>query len=130
MMSKRQVLRDAKQLFRLCLTDGWPDEKRVLQVVREVAESNRRGSRAVLKEFARQVRLREAERDAVVETAAPLPPELESSLRDGLARRYGPGLTPKFAVEPVLLGGVRIRVGSDVYDGSVRAGLEALEKSF
>jgi F-type H+-transporting ATPase subunit delta len=129
-MTKRQIQREAKQLFRLCLADGWPDEKRVLQVAREVAESNRRGSHAVLKEFARQVRLREAERDAVVESAAPLSPELESSLREGLARRYGPGLAPRFAVEPVLLGGVRIRVGSDVYDGTVRAGLEALEKSF
>jgi F0F1-type ATP synthase delta subunit len=29
-----------------------------------------------------------------------------------------------------LIGGVRIQVGSDVYDGSVRAGLAALEKSF
>ena len=29
-----------------------------------------------------------------------------------------------------LIGGLRIRVGSDVYDGSVRAGLAALEKHF
>jgi F0F1-type ATP synthase delta subunit len=29
-----------------------------------------------------------------------------------------------------LIGGMRIRVGSDVYDGSVQSGLAALEKSF
>jgi F-type H+-transporting ATPase subunit delta len=47
-----------------------------------------------------------------------------------LTHRYGPGLTTAFAERPELIGGMRIQVGCDVYDGSVRAGLEALEKSF
>jgi F-type H+-transporting ATPase subunit delta len=34
---------------------------------------------------------------------------------------------PAFIVTPALLGGMRIKVGSDVYDGSVRARLAALE---
>jgi F0F1-type ATP synthase delta subunit len=29
-----------------------------------------------------------------------------------------------------LIGGLRIRVGSDVYDGSIQARLKALEESF
>jgi F0F1-type ATP synthase delta subunit len=32
-----------------------------------------------------------------------------------------------FTENPTLLGGVRIQVGSDVYDGSIRARLNALE---
>ena len=43
-----------------------------------------------------------------------------------LARVYGPGLNTSFALNLDLIGGVRIRVGSDVYDGSVRARLAAL----
>ena len=35
-----------------------------------------------------------------------------------------------FVENPSLIGGMRVRVGSDVYDGSVKAGLVALEKSF
>ena len=35
-----------------------------------------------------------------------------------------------FGHRPALIGGMRIQVGSDVYDGSVRAGLAALEKKF
>jgi len=37
-----------------------------------------------------------------------------------LATLYGPGLNASFTHSPALIGGVRIRVGSDVYDGSVR----------
>jgi F-type H+-transporting ATPase subunit delta len=59
-----------------------------------------------------------------------LPPDLQASIEAGLARRYGPGLSTAFAHRPALIGGMRIQVGSDVYDGSVRAGLAALEKSF
>jgi F-type H+-transporting ATPase subunit delta len=33
-------------------------------------------------------------------------------------------------LNPALIGGMRIQVSSDVYDGSVRAGLESLQKSF
>jgi F-type H+-transporting ATPase subunit delta len=43
---------------------------------------------------------------------------------------YGDGLSFEFMQDPELLGGLRIRVGSDVYDGSVEARLEALEQSF
>ena len=43
---------------------------------------------------------------------------------------YGPGISTSFAETSALIGGMRIRVGSDVYDGSVKAGLVALEKSF
>jgi F-type H+-transporting ATPase subunit delta len=44
-----------------------------------------------------------------------------------VARRYGAGLQPSFEVDPALIGGLRIRVGSDVYDGSLRARLAALQ---
>ncbi len=40
------------------------------------------------------------------------------------------GLTISFAQNPALIGGLRIQVGSDVYDGSVRARLESLRETF
>ena len=39
------------------------------------------------------------------------------------------GSALSFVLNPALIGGMRIQVGSDVYDGSVQAGLAALEKS-
>ncbi len=45
-----------------------------------------------------------------------------------LQKRYGQDLTTEFSVNPALLGGMRIRVGSDVWDSSVRNRLERLQQ--
>ena len=55
---------------------------------------------------------------------------MKASIRDTLGRRYGQGLEFQFSVQPAHIGGLRVQVGSDVYDGTVRARLATLEKSF
>jgi F-type H+-transporting ATPase subunit delta len=54
---------------------------------------------------------------------------MEATLQQGLTRVYGPGLNTSFIHRPALIGGMRIKVGSDVYDGSVQARLAALEEA-
>ena len=54
-------------------------------------------------------------------------PSSRPAYRTGLSRVYGPGLDTSFGLSPELIGGMRIKVGSDVYDASVRARLAALE---
>ena len=130
MKINKQAKREAKQLFRFCLVNGLLDENRVRSVVQDVIAAGRRDCPAILSHFTRLVRLEIAGRTATVESATPLPPDLQASIEAGLKRRYGPGLSTAFVHRPVLIGGMRIQVGSDVYDGSVHAGLAALEKSF
>jgi len=60
----------------------------------------------------------------------PLPADLQASVQAGLQSVYGPRINILFAQRPALIGGMRIKVGSDVYDSSVRSRLAALEKSF
>ena len=71
-----------------------------------------------------------AEHTATIESATPLPVDLQTIVQSELTQRYGPGLTTAFVENPELIGGMRIQVGCDVYDGSVRARLKALAKSF
>ena len=52
------------------------------------------------------------------------------SIKANLTKRYGPGLDVQFWVNPSLIGGLRVKVGSDVYDGSVKARLAELETNF
>ena len=126
----KQAKREAKQLVRYCLVNGLLDENRVRSVVQHVVATGRRDSAVIISHFKRLVKLDLARRTATVESAAPLPPDLQAAIEAGLTRRYGPELTTAFAQRPELIGGMRIQVGSDVYDSSVRAALAALEKSF
>ena len=127
MKANRKVKRAARQLFRLCLTKGALDEGRARQVAQRVAASSRRGALAILSDFQRLVRLDGDRHAALVESATPLGPSMREAIQAGLKRAYGPGLDATFAENPALIGGMRIKVGSDVYDASVRARLAALE---
>ncbi len=126
----RRAKRKAKQLFRLCLVNRLLDENRVRRVMESVIATRHRDSPAILSHFGRLVKLELARHTATIESAAPLPADLLAAVEASLVRRYGAGLTTAVAQRPALIGGMRIQVGSDVYDGSVRAGLAALEKSF
>ena len=96
----------------------------------EVIAKKPRGYMGVLSHFERLVRLDVERRSAKVESAVALSPATRASLEQNLARRYGAGVTLAFSENPALIGGLRIQVGSDVFDGSVQARLAALNDSF
>lgn len=63
---------------------------------------------------------------AVVQTATPLSAAQAAALSARLEQGYGRKISINQIVEPSLLGGVRITVGDDVIDGTVRARLDDL----
>src|SRR5262245_15372503 len=130
MKISKQARRDAKQLFRSCISNGLLDEARARLAVKAVIEKKPRGYVAVLSHFQRLVKLDVDRRTARIESAVTLNGEFQSQVQAGLTRHYGPGLNMSFSQNPALLGGLRIKVGSDVYDGSVQARLAALQESF
>ena len=127
MKATRKTGRMARRLFRLCHVDGRLDAERVRAATRRISGSGRRGTLAILGALFRLVRLDRDGHRAIVESATPLPDDLRIEVQAGLARAYGQGLDTSFEVNPRLIGGMRIRVGSDVYDASVLAKLAALE---
>ena len=129
MKPTKQARRDATRLFRICLVNGSLDESRARQVVERFVAAQPRGHLATLAHFRRLVTLEIARHTARVESALTLPADLQASVQTGLDRLYGPGLSTSFAEYPALIGGVRIRVGSDVYDGTVQARLAALAQA-
>jgi len=130
MKISKRARRDAKQLFRSCVLDGLLDEGRVRQTVQQIIAQKPRGYLAILTHFQRLVKLDVARRTARIESAIQLPESLSTALQANLARSYGPGLTVSFAQKPDLIGGLRVQVGSDVYDGSIRARLAELADRF
>ena len=130
MKINRKAKREAKQLYRFCLLNGLLDENRARQVVQRVVATGERDCLPILTHFLRLVKLDCAQHTATIESATLLPADLRKTVQTELTHRYGLGLTTAFAQRPDLIGGMRIQVGCDVYDGSVRAGLEALKRSF
>lgn len=130
MKISKQSRRDAKQLFRSCLSNGALDETRVRQAVQAVLTRKPRGFMGILNQLQRLVKLDIDRRTARVESATALSPEQQAGLRSNLSRKYGPNLELTFTQNAALIGGMRVQVGSDVYDGSVRARLESLREEF
>lgn len=127
MKISKQARRDGKSLFNNCRVSGVLDEARVRQTVGAVIAQKPRGYVAILSHFQRLVKLDIERRSATVESAVAAGETLQASVKANLAQRYGAGLSVKFTVNPTLIGGLRVKVGSDVYDGSVKARLAELE---
>lgn len=130
MKISKQARREAKELFRGSMMNGVLDENRVREVVGKVVQAKPRGYIEILSHFQRLVKLEIERRTAKVESAVPLSPEMQVDVKNKLGNIYGQGLNISFTQNPALLGGLRIKVGSDVYDGSVQARLENLVESF
>ena len=122
--------REARELFRSCRVNGLLAENRVRQAVHLLSEKKPRGYVEILSRLHRLVKLDLEQRAARVESATPLSPDLQSEVSNEIKKKYGAGVTILFAQNPALIGGLRIQVGSDLYDGSVKTRLEKLEESF
>lgn len=130
MKISKKAKREAKQLFRSCVTAGLLDENRVRTAVTQVLAQKPRNYMPILSHFQRLVKLELQRRRATVESAVPLPGDLQSEVQANLTRLYGAGLNLAFTQNPALIGGLRIQVGSDVYDGSIQSRLAALQENF
>lgn len=122
--------REARQLFRSCQVNSLLDENRVRQAVSLLLEKKPRGYLGILSRLHRLVELDREQHTARIESATPLPADLQADVTARIQKSYGAGLDISFSQNPALIGGLRIQVGSDLYDGSVKTRLEKLEHSF
>ncbi len=82
----------------------------------------------ILAEFDRLVHRRAERRLARVTSAVPLTGAEREALQQRLIRQFGSDLDFDFAVDPALLGGIRLHVGDRVIDGSIAGKLSALRE--
>ncbi len=121
----RQV---SRELLRASFREGSMDWNRVNQLVQTLIEQKPRNYLKILDAFSRLLRLEVEKRSATVESASAMPSDAAAELTGNLKKKYGADLATKFVVNPELLGGMRIRVGSDVWDSSVRNRLQRLQQ--
>ena len=129
MKLSREARRFARGLYHIALKNGRVDPTRVRQIADELIERKPRHYLSILKEFTRLVRLALEKRHAVVDSSYLLEEGLRSDIQSSLKRRFGEDLSFDFRVRPENIGGLRVKLGSDIWDGSVRGRLEALKRA-
>ena len=130
MKISKQSRRDAKTLLNACRVNGVLDEQKVRTAVSQLVALKPRGYAGTLDRLKRLVKLDLDRRSALVESAIDLDENTRQAVQARLSQLHGAGLSFAFRVNPALVGGIRVRVGSDIYDGSVAGRLAALESSF
>ena len=126
----RQSKREARDLYRSCLDEDGLSESRAKEVVAKLLADKPKGYYATVSHFLRLIRLDVRQRTAIVTTAEECLPEQRDQLSRRLRVRYGDGLHFIYRVDPAVIGGMRVQVGSDVYDGTILNRLERLKASF
>jgi F-type H+-transporting ATPase subunit delta len=127
MKLNKEIRRLSRKMLQASFTDGQLDPGRIASLVDSVIAEKPRNYIDVLKNYKRLLRLEVEKRHATIETASEADPAIRSEIVANLKSKYGDDLATDFHVDPQLLGGMRIRVGSDVWDGSVRNRLERLQ---
>lgn len=120
----------ARRLFGFCQTEGRLDESKLRTVFEKVATAKPRDFRAILAALHRLTRLDVEKRTVTVESAEEMPQADQRRVMANLIAQYGDDLIFNFTVTPSLLGGLRIRVGDDLYDGSVQGRIDRLATAF
>ena len=128
MKINREIRQLSREMLRASFTDGQLDPGRISSLVDSLIAKKPRYYVEVLKNYRRLVRLELEKRRTRIETASELDSATSSELVANLKKKYGGDLKAEFVVNPELLGGMRIRVGSDVWDGTVRNRLERLQQ--
>lgn len=127
MKLNKEIRQLSRKMVQASFTDDQLDRGKVVSLLDSLVVKKPRNYIDVLKNYKRLLRLEVEKRRAIIETASEVDPAIRSKIVANLKSKYGDDLSTEFQVDPKLLGGMRIRVGSDVWDGSVRNRLARLQ---
>jgi F-type H+-transporting ATPase subunit delta len=124
----KESLRTARQLIRATVRGGVVSGDFARAVVQKLSVEKPRNFLATLSAYQRLLRLEVAQRHAVVESAQELSGDDQQKVLGELKNKYGQDITAEFKVNADLIGGMRVKLGSHVWDGSVKSRIDALRE--
>ena len=128
MRQNKEIRRLSREMLRASFTDGQLDRGKIGSLVQSLIARKPRHCIDILQNYKRLLRLELEKRHAIIESATDLSSHASSKVASRLKQKYGDDLTTELVVDPTLLGGMRVRVGSDVWVGTVRNRLNLLQQ--
>jgi len=128
MKVSKESLKTARRLYQLCLVDGELNEKTLKSILTKLTEQQPRGYREVLSAIQRLVVRYFQAKEVIVQSAEKVSGAEKKELEAKLTAEHGAGLNFNYQEEVSLLGGLKIQVGSVVYDGSVKSRLNQISQ--
>jgi F-type H+-transporting ATPase subunit delta len=122
----KEARKGARILFDAVRPQGRIDESKVRLALAAVVERKPPFEGQILHEFQRLVRLEIEKRTARVESATALDAAQKANVETSLRERFGSDIRTGFFVNPALIAGIRVQIGSDVYDANVLERLNRL----
>jgi F-type H+-transporting ATPase subunit delta len=126
MAADKQTKLLAKQLFKLSVVNGVVSPEQVAGVLGWVEKTSPRRPVALLKAYHHRIALELAKSRAEVEHAGPVTDATLKQIEAAMTKRYARPVVATAKPNPKLLAGLRVRVGSDVYESSVAGQLAKL----
>ena len=107
---------------------GGDVDARVANLLRVVVDNGRVAALpAIAAQFQSLVNARSGVQDATIQSAYPIDGEQLAEVVATLERRFARRLQAKVEIDPGLIGGIRVVVGDEVLDTSVKARLEQMK---
>ncbi len=119
----------AKQLFKLSLVNGQVSAEQVAGVLGYIEKIEPRHTLSLLKLYHRAIQTEVAKSRAVVEHAGAVSDATLRSIEAAMTKKYARPVTASAQPNPKLLAGLRVRVGSDVYESTVAGQLATLSSA-
>lgn len=129
MTANKQIRQTAKALLQMSLEGEEVSSERVGAVLAALESRPPRNYRAVLRDYLALVRKHLARNQAKVEHAGTFPDDLLASIEATLSAQYGRPVTAVAVPNQDLIAGWRIRIGSDVYDSSIKNHLNQMARA-
>ena len=126
MAADKQTKLLAKQLFKLSLVNGVVSPEQVTGVLGWVEKHTPHRPVALLKAYQHRIALELAKSRAEVEHAGPISDATLRQIEAAMTKRYARPVTATAKPNAKLLAGLRVRVGSDIYESSVAGQLATL----
>jgi F-type H+-transporting ATPase subunit delta len=126
MKVSKEAKKGARMIFDAARLSGHLDEEKVRKGVAAILEKRPAGCAQILHELSRLVRLEVDKRSAWVETAVSLSEQEKGAWEISLKAKFGKDTLLHFSINPGLIAGTRVRIGSDVYNANVRERLVRL----